>query len=84
MASIQGRVVEYYTGRAVPSAIISADGRTTTTNSAGMFSLDVPTGVINLNITHRDFHAFATSLNITSQKPFNVGVIRLQSRMRAL
>jgi len=82
--SIQGKVVEYYSRRPVPGAIVNANGRTAVTDSAGTFSLEVPTGVINLSITHGEFHPFITSLNITSPRPFNVGLIRLQSRLVAL
>ena len=82
--SIQGRVVEYWTSRPVQGAVVSAGGKTAVTDSAGTFSLEVPTGVINLSITHDEFHPFTTSLNITSPRPFNVGLIRLQSRLVAL
>lgn len=82
--SIQGRITEYWSGRSVQGAIVSAGGKTAVTDSSGMFSLEVPLGVVNLSVTHGDFHPFVTSLNITSPKPFNIGVIKLQSKVKAL
>jgi len=82
--SIQGRVVEYYSRRSVQGATVNANGRTAVTDANGSFSLEVPTGVVNLTVTHGDFHPFVTSLNITSPRPFNIGVVRLQSRLVAL
>ena len=82
--SVQGRVVEYWSQRGVPGAIVSAGGKTAVTDSSGMFSLEVPLGVVSMSVTHGDFHPFVTSLNITSPKPFNIGVIKLQSKVRAL
>jgi len=82
--SIQGKVLEYWTSRPVAGAVVSAGGRTAVTDSAGMFSLEVPLGVVSLSVTHGDFHPFVTSLNITSPRPFNIGVIKLQSKVRAL
>jgi hypothetical protein len=49
-----------------------------------MFSLEVPLGVVSMSVAHGDFHPFVTSLNITSPRPFNIGVIKLQSKVRAL
>jgi len=82
--SIQGKVLEYWSGRPVAGAVVSAGGRTAVTDSSGMFSLEVPLGVVSLSVTHGDFHPFVTSLNVTTPKPFNVGTIRLQSKVRAL
>lgn len=84
MTSIQGKITEYWTSRPVGGAIISAGGKTAVTDSAGMFSLEVPVGVVNMSVTHGDFYPFVTSLNITSPRPFNIGVIKLQSKVRAL
>ena len=84
MASIQGRIVEYWSQRGVPGAVVSAGGRTAVTDSAGTFSLEVPLGVVSMSVTDGDFHPFVTSLNITSPRPFNIGVIKLQSKVRAL
>ena len=82
--SIQGRVVEYWTSRPVQGAIVSAGGKTAVTDSAGTFSLEVPLGPVSLSVSHGDFYPFVTSLNITSPKPFNIGVIKLQSKVKAL
>ena len=82
--SIQGKVLEYWSGRPVAGAVVSAGGRTAVTDSSGMFSLEVPLGVVSMSVTHGDFHPFVTSLNVTTPKPFNVGTIRLQSKVRAL
>ena len=84
MPSIQGKAVEYWSRRPVAGAVISAGGKTAVTDSSGMFSLDVPLGPISLSVSHGDFHPFTTSLNMTSPKPFNVGVISLQSKVKAL
>ena len=84
MASIQGRILEYWTRRGVQGAVVQAGGRTTLTDSAGGFSLEVPMGVLTVRVTHPEFHDYAASLNITAQRPFNVGDITMQSRVRAL
>jgi len=82
--SLQGRIAEYWSGRSVQGAVVSAGGKTAVTDSSGMFSLAVPLGVVSLSVSHGDFHPFTTSLNVTAPKPFNVGTIRLQSKVRAL
>ena len=84
VASIQGRVVEYWTRRSIQGAIITADSRTAVTNSAGMFVMDVPLGVISLKVSHPQFRPHVASLNITRHTPLNVGEITLQSKVRAL
>ena len=84
MASIQGKITEYWSQRGVAGAVVSAGGKTAVTDSSGMFSLEVPIGVVSLSVTHMDFHPFITSLNITSPRPFNIGVIKLQSKVKAL
>ena len=84
MASIQGRIVEYWTRRGVQGAVVQAGGRTAVTGASGGFSLEVPLGVLTVKVTHPQFHDYTTSLNITAQRPFNVGDITIQSRVRAL
>ena len=54
------------------------------TDASGGFSLEVPMGVLTVKVTHPQFHDYTTSLNITAQRPFNVGDITMQSRVRAL
>ena len=82
--SIQGKTVEYWSRRGVPGAVVSAGGKTTVTDSAGTFSLELPLGAVSLSVSHGDFYTFTTSLNLTGPKPFNIGVISLQSKVRAL
>ena len=82
--SIQGRVVEYWTRRGVQGAVVQAGGRTTVTDASGGFSLEVPMGVLTVKVTHPQFHDYTTSLNITAQRPFNVGDLTMQSKVRAL
>jgi len=84
LASIQGRILEYWTKRGVQGAVVQAGGRTTLTDSAGGFSLEVPLGVLTVKVTHPQFHDYTSSLNITAPRPFNVGDITIQSRVRAL
>jgi len=82
--SIQGKVVEYYTRRAVPGAIVLVNNRSTRTDSAGRFSMDVPMGTLVLKVTKGGFHPYATSLNITSPTAYDIGTVTLQSMVRAL
>ena len=84
MASIQGRVVEYWTHRGVQGAVVQAGGRTAVTDASGGFSLEVPMGVLTVRVTHPQFHGYTTSLNITAQRPFNIGEVTMQSKVRAL
>ena len=84
MASIQGKVVEYYTRRGVPSAVVIANNMSTVTDSAGRFSMDVPMGVLTIKVTHRQFYDYITSLNITAHIAYDIGTITLQSKVRAL
>lgn len=84
MASIQGKVVEFYTRRPVRGSVVRADGATAITDSAGRFSVVVPIGVTTLRVTHREFHPYITSLNITRPTAYDAGTITLQSLVRAL
>jgi len=84
MASIQGKVVEYYTRRSVPGAVVIVNDRSTVTDQAGRFSMDVPLGVVTIKVTHRQFYDYITSLNITAAIAYDIGTITLQSKVRAL
>ena len=84
MASIQGRVVEYWTKRSIQGVIVRANNRTTLTDSGGMFSMEVPLGPITLQATHRQFHPYTTPLNITAHRAYDIGTVTLQSKVRAL
>jgi len=84
MASIQGKVCEYWTKRGIPGAVVQADGRTAVTDASGGFSLEVPMGMISMKVTHPQFHDYISSLNITAQKPFNIGTVTMQSKVTAL
>lgn len=84
MPSIQGQVVEYYSRRPVRGAVVQAAGKTATTGSSGMFSMELPRGVFTMMVTHRDFYDFVTSLNVTAPKAYDLGVITMQSKVRAL
>jgi len=83
-ASIQGKIVEYYTRRSVPGAVIIVNDRSTVTDQAGRFSMTVPLGPLTIKVTHRQFHDYVTSLNITAQTAYDIGTITLQSKVRAL
>ena len=76
--------MEYYTGRSVQGAVVSANEKTAVTDAGGRFSVEVPMGVVSFRASHPQFHPFITSLNITAPRGFNVGTIRLQSRLVAL
>ena len=84
MPSIQGKIVEYYTRRAVPGAVVIVNNRTTLTDQAGRFSMDVPLGPLTIKVTHRQFYDYITSLNITVPTAYDIGTITLQSKVRAL
>jgi len=84
MASIQGRVVEYWTRRAVQGAVVQAAGRTAVTGSSGMFTVEVPLGTVTLRVTHPEFHEYVTALNVTAPTALNVGDITMQSKVVAL
>ena len=84
MPSIQGKVVEYYTRRAVPNAVIIVNDRSTVTDQAGRFSMDVPLGPLTIKVTHRQFYDYITSLNMTVSTAYDIGTITLQSKVRAL
>ena len=77
-------MVEYWTRRGVPNAVVQANGRVATTDASGMFSVEVPMGIVSVKVTHPQFHDYVTSLNITAQRPFNVGDLAMQSRVVAL
>ena len=77
-------MVEYWTRRAVPGAVVQADGRTAVTDANGVFSVEVPMGIVSVKVTHPQFHDYVTSINITAQRPFNAGELTVQSRVRAL
>ena len=82
--SIQGKIVEYYSRRGVPGAIVIVNNRTTLTDASGRFSMEVPMGTLVIKVTKGGFHPYATSLNITSPTAYDIGVITIQSMVRAL
>ena len=84
IASIQGKVVEYYTRRSIPGAVVIVNSRSTVTDQAGRFSMDVPLGSLTIKVTHRQFYDYITSLNITVSTAYDIGTITLQSKVRAL
>lgn len=84
IASIQGKIVEYYTRRSVPGAVVIVNDRSTVTDQAGRFSMDVPMGTLTIKVTHRQFYDYITSLNITASIAYDIGTITLQSKVRAL
>ena len=84
IASIQGKVVEYYTRRSVPGAVVIVNDRSTVTDQAGRFSMDVPLGPLTIKVAHRQFHDYITSLNITASIAYDIGTITMQSKVRAL
>ena len=46
--------------------------------------MEVPMGTLVIKVTKGGFHPYATSLNITSPTAYDIGVITLQSKVRAL
>jgi len=76
--------VEYWTKRGIPGVIVRVNNVTTLTDRGGMFSMDVPLGPVTLKATHRGFHDYATSLNITAHRAYDIGTVTLQSKVRAL
>lgn len=82
--SIQGKVVEYYTRRSILGAVVIVNSRSTVTDQAGRFSMDVPLGSLTIKVTHRQFYDYVTSLNMTVSTAYDIGTITLQSKVRAL
>lgn len=76
--------MEYWTRRSIQGVIVRVNKRTTLTDSGGMFSMEVPLEPATLKATHRGFHDYTTSLNITAHRAYDIGTVTLQSKVRAL
>ena len=82
MPKISGMVVEQWTRRPVAGAVVKIINWTALTDQLGRFSIESPRGVVNLVVTHRDFHPYAQSLEVLMAG--DVGVIPLTSKVVAL
>lgn len=86
MASLRGRIIEFYTGRSVAGALVVLDGQTAIADANGYFTfLSVPPRSYTLQITHRDFKPYATALNLSQNMAYNLPEpIKVMSVVRAL
>lgn len=86
MASLQGKIIEFYTGRGVSGALVSLAGRTAVTDANGIFTLvNIPVGYHDLQVLHRDFHTHVQSLGVTQERAFSLPApIRIMSVVRPL
>jgi len=82
MTLVKGRVVEKYTRKPVQNASVNLNGYTALTNANGNFSLQTPTGIFTLRITHPDFHTYLRPLNVRANT--QMGAIQMDSVIRAL
>ena len=82
MPQVSGMVVEKWTRRPVVGATIRIGQYVGLTDSMGRFSIDVPPGSHQMNITHRNFHPTIRALNVL--RAADIGVIDLNSRIVAL
>ena len=83
-ASIVGRICEYYSRKAVAGAMVIADGRTTVSDANGRFSLLVPLKSVTLKVAHQDFYDYSTVINTSAARAYDIGILSLQSKIRAL
>ena len=83
-ASIVGRIVEYYSHKAVAGAVVIADGRTTVSDANGRFSLLVPLKSVTLKVAHPAFYDYSTQINASAPVAYDVGTLTIQSKITAL
>ncbi len=85
MASLRGRVVEFYTGRGVAGAVVSMGGRTAITDANGYFTVEVPQGSWTLQVAHRDFQAYSSAMSLPQNIAYTLQApIRILSVVRPL
>jgi len=82
MPKISGIVVEQWTRRPVVGAVVKVINFTALTDQLGRFSIESPRGVINMTVTHRDFHPYVRTLEVLTAA--DVGVIPVTSKVVAL
>jgi len=85
MATIEGRVVEYYTGRPIPGVLVTIDGIATVTDYRGIFRVtDLPPRVYRVEIVHRDFERVSLTANLLRVASLNMGDIRVKGILKPL
>ena len=82
MPKISGMVVEQWTRRPVVGAVVKIINFTALTDQLGRFSIETPRGVVQMRVTHRDFHPYVKSLEVLMAG--DVGIIPLTSKVVAL
>jgi len=85
MTSLQGKIVEFYSGRGVADALVSMGGATALTDANGNFIIQVPPGRWTLQIAHRNFRTYASSMNLSQNMAYTLQTpIKIMSVVRAL
>jgi len=84
VAFIEGRVVEYYTGRPIPNALVTVDSISTVTDSQGRFRVELAPRVYRVTIYHKDFETVTLTANLLTVAALNLGDIRVKGILRPL
>ena len=79
-ASVNGIIVDGTTNAPVAGATVTIDTiLTTTTDSAGKFSIDrVPSGIADYNVSAKGYQTQASSANIEPGKPYALNLTLVQ------
>jgi len=85
MATLQGRIVETYTGRGVSGVLVSMGGATAITDANGGFTIQAPPGNWTLQAVHRDFQAYSQPMRLPQNMAYTLQApIRIRSVVRPL
>ena len=76
MYTITGKVISAETGKALPGAKVSYNGKTTYTKSDGSFSLGITNLGGTLSVSDKDYDPFSKEINFSSD--LNVGTVGLK------
>ena len=74
MPRIYGRVYDADSGRGVPYVVINVDGRITSTDGNGYFSIEVPQGTYNLEVRTAMYSPFSTVVVVTTDLRMDIPI----------
>lgn len=63
MPSVSGNVREAYSGVAVPGAVVTVGGHSTSTGASGYFYLDVPSMQTTITVSHGKYETHRETIN---------------------
>lgn len=85
MATLQGRIVEFYSGQSVAGAVVRVGSASAMTDGNGFFYIsNAPGGLQVVEVIHRSLEPWRFQVNFDPNGAYDIGTITAQSRVRAL